>query len=312
MSDHGLGGVNDGLGPGFPPGGVPGPFPPGGGWSGPPGSPAWPGSGPDPRAAPVADALAPPGAPAPAVTAGPARRRRRPRRLARGVALSLLVAAGLAAIGGGGAGLALELTRPATKAEVASALQAEIASRWQRLAAGKIFPEAVGYSTSDEAAPMTARRVGMAPPASCAAALDPAVASLLRRYGCVTVLRATYLDASGTLAATAGIVVMTSASAAGQAVSASGGGPTSTGVRTFSLPGTVADRFGNPQRRVFSQVLSIGPYVFLYAAGYTDGRVSASALTAPPLVDLGSGVISSLQTGLTSHGSACQMKDIRC
>ncbi len=146
---------------------------------------------------------------------------------------------------------------------------------------------------------MTARLVGMAPPASCAAALDPAVASLLRRYGCVTVLRATYLDASGTLAA-------------GQAVSASGGGPTSTGVRTFSLPGTVADRFGNPQRRVFSQVLSIGPYVFLYAAGYTDGRVSASALTAPPLVDLGSGVISSLQTGLTSHGSACQMKDIRC
>src|SRR5260370_1454938 len=208
MSDHGLGGVNDGLGPGFPPGGVPGPFPPGGGWSGPPGSPAWPGSGPDPRAAPVAEALAPPGAPAPAVTAGP----------------------------------------------------------------------------------------------------DPAVASLLRRYGCVPVLRATYLDASGTLAATAGIVVMTSASAAGQAVSASGGGPTSTGVRTFSLPGTVADRFGNPQRRVFSQVLSIGPYVFLYAAGYTDGRVSASALTAPPLVDLASGGISSRQTGLTSHGSACQMK----
>ncbi len=128
----------------------------------------------------------------------------------------------------------------------------------------------------------------------------------------MTVLRATYLDASGTLAATAGIVVMTSPNAAGQAVNASGGGPASTGVRTFSLPGTVADQFGDPQRRVFSPVQSIGPYVFLYAAGYTDGRVSGSAIAAPPLVDLASGVMSSLQAVLTSHGSACQMKDIKC
>src|SRR5258708_34868324 len=131
MSDHGLGGVNDGLGPGFPPGGVPDPFPPGGGWSGPPGSPAWPGSGPDPRAAPVADALAPPGAPAPAVTAGPARRRRRPPRLARGVALTLLVAAGLAAIGGGGAGPAPEPTPAAAKGGGGPGVQAGGPSTWQ-------------------------------------------------------------------------------------------------------------------------------------------------------------------------------------
>ncbi len=180
MSDHGLGGDNDGRGPGFPPGGFPpggfppgggppGPFPPGGGWSGPAGAPAWPGSGPDPRAGPGPDALAGPGPSGSPVTAAPAERRRRPRRLGRGVALTLLVAAGLAGIGGGGAGLALELTRSATKAEVAAALQTEIAVRWQRLAAGKIFPEAVGYSTSDEGAPMTARLVGIAPPASCCA-----------------------------------------------------------------------------------------------------------------------------------------------
>lgn len=236
----------------------------------------------------------------------------RPRRLTRGVALVLLVAAGLAGVGVGGVALARELTRSATKAETAAALQAEIASRWQRLAAGKIFPETLTYSTSDEGAPRVARLVGIAPQASCAAALDPPLASLLRRYGCVTVLRATYLDASGTLAATAGIVVMTSASAAGQAVSASGGGPASTGVRTFSLPGTLADQFGDPQRRAFSPMQNTGPYVFLYAAGYTDGRVSGSPTTAPVLVDLASGVISSLQPVLTNHGGACQMKDIRC
>jgi hypothetical protein len=257
-----------------------------------------------------------PGPPAPAAPAGlaerPRRRRRRPRRLAHAVALTLLVAAGLAGVGGGGAGLVLEFTRTATKAEVAAAVQAEIASRWQRLAAGKIFPAAVGYSTSDAGASMTARLAGIARQAGCAAALDPPLASLLRRYGCVTVLRATYLDASGTLVVTAGIVVMTSASAAGQAVAASGSGPARTGVRTFSLPGTVADRFGDPQRRAFSLMQSIGPYVFLYAAGYADGRVSGSPTSAPPLVDLGSGVITHLQTVLSIHGGGCQMKDIRC
>jgi hypothetical protein len=333
MSDHDQGDDNNGLAPGFPPGGgwsgsvppgagwrdpvPPGggwfdPVPPGGGWPGPPGTPAWPGQAPDPGAAHLADAPPVPRAPASAVPPRPPERRRRSRRLTRKVALTLLVAVGLAGVGGGGAGLALELSRTATKAEVAAALQAEIASRWQRLAAGKIFPEAIGYTTSDEGAPMTARLVGIAPSASCAASLDPPVAGLLRRYGCVAVLRATYLDGSGTLAATAGIVVMTSASAAGQAVSASGGGAESSGVRTFSLPGTVADQFGDPQRRAFSAMQSMGPYVFLYAAGYTDGRVSGSATAYPPLVDLASGVMSRLQTVLTSHGSACQMKDIRC
>lgn len=303
MSDHGQGDDYNGLVPGFPPGG---------GWPGPPGAPPWPGSGPDSSAVPPVGAPGVRGAPARAVPPGPLERPRRPRRLRRGVALILLVAAGLAGVGGGGAGLALELTRTATKAEVTAALQAEIASRWQRLAAGKIFPAAVGYTTSDEGAPMTARLVGIARPASCAASLDPSVAGLLSRYGCVTVLRATYLDASGTLAATAGIVVMTSASAADQAVRASGGGAESSGVRTFTLPGTVADQFGDPQRRAFSPMQSMGPYVFLYVAGYADGRVSGSATAYPPLVDLASGVLSRLQTVLTSHGSACEMKDIRC
>jgi hypothetical protein len=333
MSDHDQGEDNNGLAPGFPPGGgwsgsvpsgagwrdpvPPGggwfdPVPPGGGWPGPPGTPAWPGQAPDPGAAHLADAPSVPRAPAPTVPPGAPERGRRSRQLTRKVALTLLVAVGLAGVGGGGAGLALELTRTATKAEVSAALQAEIASRWQRLAAGKIFPQAIGYTTSDEGAPTTARLVGIAPSASCAASLDPPVAGLLRRYGCVTVLRATYVDSSGTLAATAGIVVMTSANAAGQAANASGGGEEGSGIRTFSLPATVADQFGDPQRRAFSPVHSTGPYVFLYAAGYTDGRVSGSATADPPLIDLASGVISRLQTELTSHGRACQMKDIRC
>ena len=259
---------------------------------------------PDAPAAPVPDALAVPDGPA--VSAKP------PRRLARIVVLTLLVAVGLAGVGGGAAALARELTRPATKAEQAAAVQEEIDSRWQRLSAGKIFTPTLGYSTSDFGANMTATLVGIAPPASCATALDPALATVLRRYGCVTVLRATYLDYSGSQAVTVGIVVMNSAGAANGATSNSELLPDNAGVRTFSLPATLADQFGDAQRRYFSAISSIGTYLFLAAAGYTDGRVSGSASSTPSLIDLGTGVLASLQSVITAHGSACAMKDIRC
>ncbi len=241
------------------------------------------------------------------------RRRRRPVRV---IVLAVLLVLGLAGVGGGAAALAHELTRAPTKAEMAAAVQAEIASRWQRLPAGKIFPATISYSTSDFDVTVTATRVGIAPATSCAAALDPAVSALLRRFGCVAVLRATYVDESGTLAATAGVAVMTSAAAANGVVGISDTSPpglTGVGVRTFSLPGTVADLFGDPQRRAFGAIdASQGRYLFFWAAGYTDGRVSGSATATPGLVDLGEGVLVGVQAAFTAHGSACQMKDIRC
>lgn len=271
------------------------------------------GSAPDAfgtSAGPVPDApVRPAEPPVPGAPAAPAKP---PRRLARMVVVTLLVAVGLAGVGGGAAALAHELTRPATKAEQAAALQEEIASRWQRLPAGKIFTPTLGYSTSDFGANMTATLVGVAPPASCATALDPALATKLRKYGCVTVLRATYLDYSGTQAVTVGIVVMNSAGAANGATSNSELLPDNAGVRTFSLPATVADQFGDAQRRYFSAISSIGTYLFLAAAGYTDGRVSGSASSTPSLIDLGTGVLASLQSVITAHGRVCAMKDIRC
>ena len=214
-------------------------------------------------------------------------------------------------MGGGGAALALEMTRHATQAEQAAALRTELASRWERLPAGKIFPGTVGYVTF-LGFNQTAQRIGIAPRATCAAALDPGAASVLRRYGCVAVLRATYVDASGTLAGTIGIAVMSSTSAANRAVAAASDVPANTGVRTFSLPGTLADQFTDAQRRVFFSIQSIGPYVFLYSGGYTDGRVSGSAATTPALTDLGSGAILGVQNVLTYQGRACSMKDIKC
>ena len=267
-----------------------------------------------PPVADVADDRFAPGGPAaptvpvPAGAVVPPKRRRK---LARAVTLGLLIVVGLAGVGGGGAALALEMTRHATRAEQAAALQTELASRWERLPAGKIFPAKLGYVTL-LGFNQTAQRVGIAPRATCTAALDPAAAGLLRRYGCVTVLRATYVDASGTLAGTIGIAVMSSASAANRAVAAASDIPANAGVRTFSLPGTLADQFTDTQRRVIFSIQSIGPYVFLYAGGYTDGRVSGSSVTTPALIDLGSGAILGVQNVLTYQSRACSMKDIKC
>jgi hypothetical protein len=219
------------------------------------------------------------------------------------IALVVLVVVGLAGIGGGGAALARELTRGPTSAEKAAAAQQEIASRWQRLPAGEIFTPTLGYNMTDSGTrvAMAARLVGIAPAADCSAALDPAVAALLDRYGCVTVLRATYVDYSGTLAVTVGIAVMTSTQAASQAVSVAGSLPASAGVRTFPLPGTVADQFGDAQRGYFSAPDGTGTGVFLAADGYSDGRPGSGEDTLITLQDLATGVVISLQNNITTH-----------
>ena len=103
------------------------------------------------------DPVVPPAAPA----AGGTRRSR-----LRTVALILFVVAGLAGLGGGGSLLAVVLTRPPASAEIAAAGRAEIASRWQRLPAGKIFPATIGYLTSD-GLDTAASRVGIASITSC-------------------------------------------------------------------------------------------------------------------------------------------------
>src|SRR5580704_19110504 len=134
-----------------------------------------------------------------------------PRRRRRGglVAVIALIVLGLVGVLGGGAALGKELTRKATKAEQAAALAAEIASRWQRLPAGKIFPATISYVTAD-GYKATATRAAIAPQTSCQHALEPTTFRVLHALGCVAMLRATYVDAAGTQAATVGIAVMSS------------------------------------------------------------------------------------------------------
>lgn len=230
-----------------------------------------------------------------------------PRRWARRLLLVLLLLAGLAGLGGGGAALAAELTRHPTKAEVVAAGQAEVASRWQRLPAGRIFPATIRYLSTNGAA-VVAARVGIAPPASCRAALDRAVFSLVRRRGCLTVLRASYLDGSGTVAAAIGVVVMSSPAAAQKA---QGALPSDAGIRMPSFPGTRIALAGNAQRVFAQATLAAGPYLLFTVAGATDGRPGADLITGAPL-DMTSGIGGRVQAVLTGGPAPCSRKDIRC
>jgi hypothetical protein len=221
----------------------------------------------------------------------------------------LVIIIGLGGLGGGGFGLYRELTRPATPTEVSAALRAEIASRWERLPAGQIFPSSVPYQTG-AGMDTTARLVGIAPPAQCAAALDSTLAQALGHHGCIKVLRATYVDASGTVVVTAGVAVLPSGTAAAQAA-ADVSSDRHAGVRVVTFPGTVTNLFRDSGRE-WLRVMAQGPYIFLSAAGYTSGVTGRGFGANPALSDLGNGVAAREISVLTSGRKPCQREDIQC
>jgi hypothetical protein len=138
-------------------------------------------------------AQVPGGAPPEPAASAPA-----PRRHRRGlVALVLLIVIGVAALAGGATALVLEFARHATDAEAQAAATAEISSRWQRLPAGQIFPAQLSF-TDRTGLTVPIDRIGIAPTAACAQTADPAVAQALVSAGCVTMVRATYVDDTGT------------------------------------------------------------------------------------------------------------------
>jgi hypothetical protein len=234
-----------------------------------------------------------------------------PRRRSRRVLFVAFIALGAVLIAGGAATLFRELTRKATPAEANAALQQEIASRWERLPAAKIFPATVSYSDSSGNS-QTAHLVGIAPLAACSAALDPAGYALVRGLGCVTMLRATYIDDSGALATTVGIAVLRSPAAATQAANDAASLATSDGLHVVTFAGTTSDQFGDAARGTQGG-LAGGPYIFLYTAGFTDGQpTAAAAQQETELSAFGQGVDADLKAVLTGHGKPCSMKDITC
>jgi hypothetical protein len=261
-------------------------------------APAWPSTAPaDFGLAPAAESQARLGG----------RRSRRARPVTAVVALVVL---GLVAVGGGAVALVREMGRAATKSEIASALATEISSRWERLPAGKIFPATVTYYNADNDK-VTARLVGIVPATSCRAALTPHAFAAIRSLGCHTMLRATYTDASGTLAASIGIGVMASSSGANAASQNLSPTAATGGMHAVLIPGTVAAGISDAGLGA-SGIDAAGPYVLLYAVGYTDGLPGRFAQQNSELVSLGTGIIAAVESALTGHPAACTMKDIRC
>jgi hypothetical protein len=126
------------------------------------------------------------------------------------------------------------------------------------------------------------------------------------------VLRATYVDASGTLVTTIGVAVLRSARAAGDADVRLTGGTLTAGVRAATFGGTIASGFGDRQRVVFGIEHAAGPYLFFYTGGYADGRPDKSPSLNGDLLTLGDSVATTVESVLTRYKNPCSMKDIKC
>jgi hypothetical protein len=214
----------------------------------------------------------------------------RPRRQ---VSLRLVLISAAAILGVAGlvaslAGVAVQLMpRRFTDSQQRQIMTWEISARWRTWQTGKIFPAAISYQipstvlSSSSGLKLTAHRLGIAPQATCQAALDAALADVLDLDGCQAVLRATYLDSSQSFVITVGVAVLRTQAPAAKRLPA--GPDPSPGVQAVAFPGTLSSRFEDPQRQLTGAVTD-GPYLIMYAAGYTDGR-PRDAVTANPYAD---------------------------
>jgi hypothetical protein len=221
----------------------------------------------------------------PQASGAPPRRRARGRRAAALIALVL----GLIGFAVSAVGLAVQLLpRTFTASQQAQIQSWQIASRWQQLPAGQIFPATVSYRLpatvlqDSISLNLQAVRVGIAAQSGCNTdAASPAAAAVLTRDKCVAILRATYADATKTYVTTVGVAVLPSNAAAADAykslsklslTSARGGSSAGLAGGILIVRYTdSADKMYDYYRQL-SDAFSDGPYVIMYAAGYADSR----------------------------------------
>ena len=211
----------------------------------------------------------------------------RGRRLAAAIALILGVAGFAVSL----TGVAVQLLPRHFTVEQQRQIQAwEVMRRWQLLPAGQIFPASVSYQLSaktlqdQDPLQLNAFRVSIAPPESdCAKAVTSAAAgAVLRRNGCQAVLRATYVDATRSFVMTVGVAVLPDSAAAASvhttlatlrlaaARQANGASLLPAGVLVLRYGGAGGRTYD--YNRQISASFTAGPYVVMYAAGYSDGR----------------------------------------
>jgi hypothetical protein len=232
------------------------------------------------------------------------------RRRGRLTAFGALLAAGLVGLAVSAVGIAHQLLpRHFTTAQQRAIATWEVQRRWRAVPAGTIFPASVPYylpaSLLNANAGMTlrARLLGISSATSCAQAVSKtAIRLLLRTHGCSDALRATYIDASGSLVATVAVAVLPSTRAAGAVVNdlAQDGGASSPAlVRTLAVARTPAAGFGAAQRQL-SYITGAESYVIMATAGFADGR-GRVRVAADDYLD---GEMSSLAIGLVDRAKS--------
>lgn len=218
------------------------------------------------------------------VAATQRRREPRPRAGLRKMAAVVLAAVGVASTAAGLIGLVASAGRdvgPLREAAMPAAAQrfALDGRAWRAVAVDDLFPP-VYHSTTAAPLPGGERdftRIGVAAPAACAAALDPALLRLLSGRPCGPVLRAGYTDATRTLVVTAGLAVLGTSPADQRDISsATQGQHDDLGASPVAFPGTPAAAFGARQRiafRVFAA--EEAPFLSFAVVGFSDGRAAA-------------------------------------
>lgn len=197
----------------------------------------------------------------------------------RAALFGLLLAAGLCGLAVSAFGVAHQLLpRQFTVAQQRRIMTWQMTRRWRAESAGQIFPQTVRYDLpqsaldSSQGLVLAAHRLGIATKTSCAAGLTAKAARILVAHGCSAVLRASYLDASGSLVATMAVAVLPDAQAARMATGElTGPGRNPALVQSLRVARTAAAAFGDAQRQLSSTSYG-GPYVIMTTVGFADGR----------------------------------------
>jgi hypothetical protein len=199
----------------------------------------------------------------------------RPRRRRGWAAMVLLLVIALCGLAAGAAGVVRQLLpRQFSVAQQRQIMGWELSRRWRAIPAGQIFPATARYQVpgiaffSNQPLALTATRLGIASQGGCTAAVSKAAVAILDAGHCSALLRATYIDASGSMLVTVGVVVLPASAAADKVAHELGDHPV---LRPLAVAGTPAASFRDNQRQL-SYAVAGGPYVILATAGFTDGR----------------------------------------
>jgi hypothetical protein len=145
-----------------------------------------------------------------------------------------------------------------------------------------------------------------------------AAGAVLRRDGCEAVLRATYVDATRSYVMTVGVAVLPTGAAAADAgtgiahtelagARAAGRvGRLGAGVLVVTFHGAAAQLYD--YNRQISKSFTAGPYVVMYAVGYSDSRprvlVSRDAYSDAEMTSMAAGVAHSVAHTLAASPAA--------